>query len=213
MERIICLAVGYVCGLFQTSYIIGKMHKTDIREHGSGNAGTTNALRTFGRKAGALTLLGDLLKCVIAVLLARLIFGRTESDILPLLSVYAAAGCILGHNFPAYLNFRGGKGVAASVGFVLAFDWRIFVIGAVVFFALFFLTHYVSLCSLSAYVTALAVMLVFGEMGAYGMDRPRTLEMYGVMAALTVLAFYKHRENIVRLVHGNENRIYLGKKK
>ncbi|HIY03202.1 MAG TPA: glycerol-3-phosphate 1-O-acyltransferase PlsY [Candidatus Blautia faecipullorum] len=213
MERIICLAVGYVCGLFQTSYIIGKMHKTDIREHGSGNAGTTNALRTFGRKAGALTLLGDLLKCVIAVLLARLIFGRTESDILPLLSVYAAAGCILGHNFPAYLNFRGGKGVAASVGFVLAFDWRIFVIGAVVFFALFFLTHYVSLCSLSAYVTALAVMLVLGEMGAYGMDRPRTLEMYGVMAALTVLAFYKHRENIVRLVHGNENRIYLGKKK
>ena len=213
MERIICLAVGYVCGLFQTSYIIGKMHKTDIREHGSGNAGTTNALRTFGRKAGALTLLGDLLKCVIAVLLARLIFGRTESDILPLLSVYAAAGCILGHNFPAYLNFRGGKGVAASVGFVLAFDWRIFVIGAVVFFALFFLTHYVSLCSLSAYVTALAVMLVLGEMGAYGMDRPRTLEMYGVMAALTVLAFYKHRENIVRLAHGNENRIYLGKKK
>lgn len=213
MERIICLAVGYVCGLFQTSYIIGKMHKTDIREHGSGNAGTTNALRTFGRKAGALTLLGDLLKCVITVLLARLIFGRTESDILPLLSVYAAAGCILGHNFPAYLNFRGGKGVAASVGFVLAFDWRIFVIGAVVFFALFFLTHYVSLCSLSAYVTALAVMLVLGEMGAYGMDRPRTLEMYGVMAALTVLAFYKHRENIVRLVHGNENRIYLGKKK
>ena len=213
MERIICLAVGYVCGLFQTSYIIGKMHKTDIREHGSGNAGTTNALRTFGRKAGALTLLGDLLKCVIAVLLARLIFGRTESDILPLLSVYAAAGCILGHNFPAYLNFRGGKGVAVSVGFVLAFDWRIFVIGAVVFFALFFLTHYVSLCSLSAYVTALAVMLVLGEMGAYGMDRPRTLEMYGVMAALTVLAFYKHRENIVRLVHGNENRIYLGKKK
>lgn len=213
MERIICLAVGYVCGLFQTSYIIGKMHKTDIREHGSGNAGTTNALRTFGRKAGALTLLGDLLKCVIAVLLARLIFRRTESDILPLLSVYAAAGCILGHNFPAYLNFRGGKGVAASVGFVLAFDWRIFVIGAVVFFALFFLTHYVSLCSLSAYVTALAVMLILGEMGAYGMDRPRTLEMYGVMAALTVLAFYKHRENIVRLVHGNENRIYLGKKK
>ena len=213
MERIICLAVGYVCGLFQTSYIIGKMHKTDIREHGSGNAGTTNALRTFGRKAGALTLLGDLLKCVIAVLLARLIFGRTESDILPLLSVYAAAGCILGHNFPAYLNFRGGKGVADSVGFVLAFDWRIFVIGAVVFFALFFLTHYVSLCSLSAYVTALAVMLVLGEMGAYGRDRPRTLEMYGVMAALTVLAFYKHRENIVRLVHGNENRIYLGKKK
>ena len=212
MERIICLIIGYVCGLFQTSSIIGKMHKTDIREHGSGNAGTTNALRTFGKKAGALTLLGDLLKCIIAILLVRLIFGRTEGSIMPLLSVYAAAGCILGHNFPVYLNFRGGKGVAASVGFILAFDWRIFLIGAVVFFGLFFLTHYVSLCSLSAYLTALIVMIVFGQHGAYGMDRPHTLEMYGIMAALTVLAFYKHRENIRRLVHGNENKIYLGKK-
>lgn len=212
MERIICLAVGYVCGLFQTSYIIGKMHKTDIREHGSGNAGTTNALRTFGKKAGALTLLGDLLKCMIAVFLVRLIFRREYADIMPLLSVYAAAGCILGHNFPVYLKFRGGKGVAASVGFVLAFDWRIFVIGAVVFFTLFFLTHYVSLCSLSAYVTALIVMIIFGQMGSYKMDAFHTLEMYAVMAALTVLAFYKHRENIKRLVHGSENRIYLGGK-
>lgn len=213
MERFVCLIIGYVCGLFQTSYIIGKLHKTDIREHGSGNAGTTNALRTFGKKAGALTLLGDLMKCIIAILLVRLIFGRTESSVMPLLSVYAAAGCILGHNFPVYLNFRGGKGVAASVGFVLAFDWRIFLIGAVVFFALFFLTHYVSLCSLSAYITALIVMVILGERGAYSMDRSHTLEMYGVMAALTILAFYKHRENIKRLIQGNENRIYLGKKK
>ena len=66
MERIICLVIGYVCGLFQTGYIIGKVHKTDIRDHGSGNAGTTNAFRTFGKKAGAITLLGDCLKCVLA---------------------------------------------------------------------------------------------------------------------------------------------------
>ena len=72
MERLICLAIGYVCGLFQTSYIIGRLYKTDIREHGSGNAGTTNALRTFGKKAGAMTLLGDCLKCVAAIL-----FGET----------------------------------------------------------------------------------------------------------------------------------------
>ena len=65
LERLICILIGYVFGLFQTSYIIGKIHKTDIREHGSGNAGTTNALRTFGKKAGALTLLGDCLKCVL----------------------------------------------------------------------------------------------------------------------------------------------------
>ena len=138
MERLICLLIGYICGLFQTSYIIGKIHKTDIREHGSGNAGTTNALRTFGKKAGAMTLLGDCLKCVIAVVAVRMIFRDSYGDILPLLSIYAATGCILGHNFPVYLNFRGGKGIAASAGFLIAFDWRLFVICAVLFFVLFF---------------------------------------------------------------------------
>ena len=211
MERIVCLLIGYVCGLFQTSYIIGRLHKTDIREHGSGNAGTTNALRTFGKKAGALTLLGDLLKCVAAIVLVRLIFGDTCGDILPLLAVYAAAGCILGHNFPIYLGFRGGKCAAASVGFVLAFDRRIFVICVVLFFGLFFLTHYVSLCSLSAYLTALVAMIVLGQMGAYPMDSAHITEMYLVMAALTALAFFRHRANIGRLLKGTESKIYLGK--
>lgn len=199
MERLICLAIGYVCGLFQTSYIIGRLHKTDIREHGSGNAGTTNALRTFGKKAGILTLLGDCLKCVAAIVLVRVFLGKTYGDILPLLSLYAAAGCILGHNFPFYLKFRGGKGIAASVGFVLAFDWRIFLICAVIFFALFFTTHYVSLCSLSAYLAAFAAIIVLGQGGAYGMDASHTMEMYVVMGLLTALAFFRHRANIMRL--------------
>ena len=78
LERLICILIGYVFGLFQTSYIIGKIHKTDIREHGSGNAGTTNALRTFGKKAGAMTLLGDCLKCVFAIVAVRLIFKEKK---------------------------------------------------------------------------------------------------------------------------------------
>lgn len=211
MERLICLAIGYVCGLFQTSYIIGRLHKTDIREHGSGNAGTTNALRTFGKKAGILTLLGDCLKCVAAIVLVRVFFGKTCGDILPLLSLYAAAGCILGHNFPFYLKFRGGKGIAASVGFILAFDWRIFLVCAVIFFVLFFTTHYVSLCSLSAYLAAFAAIVILGQGGAYGMDASRTTEMYVVMGLLTALAFFRHRANILRLAKGTENRVYLGK--
>lgn len=211
MERLICLAIGYVCGLFQTSYIIGRLHKTDIREHGSGNAGTTNALRTFGKKAGILTLLGDCLKCVAAIVLVRVFFGKTCGDILPLLSLYAAAGCILGHNFPFYLKFRGGKGIAASVGFILAFDWRIFLVCAVIFFVLFFTTHYVSLCSLSAYLAAFAAIVILGQGGAYGMDASHTTEMYVVMGLLTALAFFRHRANILRLAKGTENRVYLGK--
>lgn len=211
MERLACLLIGYVCGLFQTSYFIGRAHHTDIREHGSGNAGTTNALRTFGKKAGALTLLGDCLKCVAAILIVKAVFKSSCGDILPLLSLYAAAGCVLGHNFPFYLKFRGGKGVAASVGMVLAFDWRIFLICLAVFAALFFTTHYVSLCSICAYVTALIAMIIFGQMGDYQMDGAHTIELYAVMTCLTLLAVYRHRANISRLMKGTENKIFLGK--
>ena len=207
-ERLISILIGYVFGLFQTSYIIGKMHKTDIREHGSGNA-----LRTFGKKAGAITLLGDCLKCVLAIMVVRLIFAGRETEMMPLLCIYAAAGCILGHNFPITLGFRGGKGIAASVGFLIAFDWRMFVICAVVFFALFFTTHYVSLCSLTSYLTALIAMIVIGETSGYGMDRMHTTEMYLVMTALTVLAFWRHRANIVRLLKGTESKVFLSKSK
>lgn len=211
MERIICLAIGYLFGMFQTSYFIGRAHHTDIRNCGSGNAGTTNALRTFGKKAGALTLVCDLLKCVAAILVADAVFRKNCQDILPLLGMYTAAGCVLGHNFPFYLNFRGGKGIAASAGMLLALDWRIFLICAAVFFALFFTTHYVSLCSVSAYVTALLAFIIFGALGSYGMDQKLTIEMDVVMALMTALAIYRHRSNISRLIKGTENKTYLGK--
>ena len=116
MERIICLAIGYVFGLFQTGYIYGKLHNVDIRTMGSGNAGTTNGLRTMGFKAGAITFLGDAFKCIFAVLAVKLIFGEAHADILPLLAMYAGMGAVLGHNFPFYLKFKGGKGIAATAG-------------------------------------------------------------------------------------------------
>ena len=94
-ERLICLLVGYVFGLFQTSYIIGKMHKTDIREHGSGNAGTTNALRTFGQKSRRDDASCDCLKCVLAIVVVRLIFRNSAADVMPAAAIYAAAGCAL----------------------------------------------------------------------------------------------------------------------
>ena len=106
LVRIICLLIGYAFGLIQTSYIIGKMHGIDIREYGSGNAGTTNAMRTLGRKAGFMTFAGDMLKCLVATLVVRLIFGTSHADIVPVLCAYAAAGAILGHNFPFYMENR-----------------------------------------------------------------------------------------------------------
>ena len=142
MERLICLGIGYIFGMFQTGYLVGKSHHIDIRQCGSGNAGTTNALRTLGKKAGAITLLGDMFKCVLAILLIDHLFKNNYQDILPLLGMYTAAGCVLGHNFPFYLHFKGGKGVAASAGMLLALDWKVFLIAA----GVSYLVLYDSLC-------------------------------------------------------------------
>ena len=125
MERVICLGIGYLLGNFQTAYIYGRMHGVDIRQMGSGNAGTTNTLRVFGAKAGLIVFVGDVLKCAIAVVAARLLFGGSRPDILYLLMLYGAAGAILGHNFPFYLGFRGGKGIAATAGLIAAFTRRL----------------------------------------------------------------------------------------
>jgi glycerol-3-phosphate acyltransferase PlsY len=129
MERIICLVMGYIFGLFQTGYIYGKMHGIDIRESGSGNSGTTNALRVLGKQAGLIVLIGDIGKCIIACLLCRFLFGSRLPDMELLLVLYTGVGVILGHNFPFYMNFKGGKGIAATGGLVISvFDVRIFVI-------------------------------------------------------------------------------------
>ena len=212
MERLICLAIGYVFGLFQTSYIYGRLHGIDIRKHGSGNAGTTNMLRTLGTKAGAITLLGDALKCILAVLLVRAIFADRYGDILLLLSFYTAAGVILGHNFPFYLNFRGGKGIAATAGLILSLNMYMSLLGLATFVAAFLLTHYVSLGSLCVYTGFMIELVVFGQCGVFGMTQAYLNEMYVIGAVLTVMAFWMHRENIKRLLHHEERKTYLFKK-
>ena len=213
MERLICHVIGYVFGLFQTGYIYGRLHGIDIRNYGSGNAGTTNMLRTLGTGAGAVTLLGDAFKCVIAVMVTRMIFRSTQGDILPLLGLYTAAGVILGHNFPFYLHFRGGKGIAATAGLILSMDPIMTLIALAVFVATLFLTHYVSLGSLLVYICFMAELLVFGQSGAFAMEQRYLNEMYILGGFLMLLAFWMHRQNIKRLLHGEERRTYLFKKK
>ena len=212
MERFVSLLIGYAFGLIQTSYFIGKQHHVDIRTIGSGNAGSSNTLRAFGAKAGLTALLVDMLKCVTAVGVVNLLFVKNGHNMLPLLKMYASAGCILGHNFPFYLNFRGGKGIAASAGMILAVDWKLFFTVMPLFFLLFFTTHYVSLSSLISYVFAFFVVVLYGALGFYGMNLAHTIEMDAVMLFLVILAFYKHRENIKRLKAGTERKTYLKKK-
>lgn len=212
MERIICLGIGYVFGLFQTAYIYGKLHGIDIRNYGSGNAGTTNTLRVLGTKAGLLVLFGDIMKCILAIVVTGLIFDKTHPDMVYLLKIYAAAGAILGHNFPFYLNFRGGKGIAATAGMILSFHPYLIPMGVIIFFGTFFTTHYVSLGSLLVYTGFFIELVVLGQMGIFGMSQEMLIEMYVVAGVLTVMAFYKHRENIKRLISGTERKTYLSHK-
>lgn len=212
MERIICLVIGYVFGLFQTAYIYGKLHGIDIRNYGSGNAGTTNTLRVLGTKAGILVLFGDIAKCILAVVTVTLIFRNTHPDMIYLLKIYAAAGAILGHNFPFYLHFKGGKGIAATAGMILAFHPYFIPVAVVLFFGIFFTTHYVSLGSLLLYAGFLIEMIILGQMGLFGMTQPLLIELYVVTAVLTAMAYYKHKENIKRLLSGTERKTYLSHK-
>lgn len=211
--RIICLILGYVFGLFQTAYFYGKANGIDIREYGSGNAGTTNALRVLGTKAGLIVLAGDCIKCILAVVLTRFLFQEKYPDIIYLLCLYAAAGAILGHNFPFYMNFKGGKGIAATAGLILSFHPYFIPVGVILFFGIFFTTHYVSLGSLVVYAGFLIEIIVCGQMGVFsGLTQGQLYEMYIIAVFLTGMAYWKHRENITRLLAGKERKTYLSKK-
>lgn len=213
MERLICLAIGYICGLFQTGYIYGKLHHIDIRQHGSGNAGTTNALRTLGWKAGVITFLGDCLKCVFAVFIAWLLFGKSHERMFELLAMYAGVGAVLGHNFPFYLQFKGGKGIAATAGILLAVNPKVAIVAYLTFIVIVVATRYVSLGSIILVIMFAIGMVVQGELFGTTLTVPERYELYALSIFLTILAIYKHKENIKRLLHGTENKLSFSKKK
>lgn len=211
MVRLACVLIGYVFGLFQTSYLYGRMKGIDIRDHGSGNAGTTNALRTLGKKAGLITFLGDCFKCIFAVLLVRVLFGDTMGgpgeNIGVLLGMYASLGVILGHNFPFYLHFRGGKGIAATAGLFASLDPILTLIALVTFVGAVALTRYVSLGSILVVLELLAGVLVYGFQGKWGLSQAHLYEMYGITLFLVLMAIYRHRTNIRQLFNGTERKL------
>ncbi len=205
MERILCLIIGYLFGIIQTGFIYGKIKNVDIRKHGSGNAGATNALRTLGWRAGFTTFVGDFLKTVLAAVVIRLIFAGNE--LLPLLSVYTGLGVVLGHNYPFYLKFKGGKGVAATVGITFIVDPIICLTVIVIFLAIFLGTKYVSLGSLTIMIVFVVQVILFGQSGKYGLMNAELYEMYALAFVLAALCWWRHRENIKRLLKGTENKI------
>ena len=134
-------------------------------------------------------------------------------NIIYLICLYAGAGAILGHNFPFYMGFQGGKGIAATAGLILSFHPYFIVMGVLLFFGTFLTTHFVSLGSLLVYAGFIIEMVVCGQLGVFeGMTQGQLYELYAITAFLTVMAYWKHRQNIVRLLHGEERKTYLFKK-
>ena len=212
VARVIALAIGYVCGLFQTGYIYGRSKGVDIRNEGSGNAGTTNSLRVFGWKAGLITFLGDLCKAILAVLLAKLIFQGTYPDAIKVLELYAGFGTVLGHNFPCYLKFQGGKGIACTAGVILAVCPLAAPICLVLFIGSIAITRYVSLGSILVVISYLIQVIVFGQMGYLNMEAAYLPEFYIISACFTGMALWRHRANMKRLLNGTENKLGMKKK-
>jgi len=212
MERLICIIIGYVFGLFQTGYLYGRMNGIDIREYGSGNAGTTNALRVLGKKAGIITYLGDALKAVFAGIVVELIFRENHPDMIRLLVLYSGMGVVLGHNYPFYLHFKGGKGIAAISGMALAYDWKLALCMMVIFILIVAVTRYVSLGSIIMMILFFVVLVVKGQAGYYQMSQEYLYEVYLAGGFLTILAIWKHRANIGRLLKGTENKLGAKKK-
>lgn len=218
--RILCLVIGYFFGLIQTAYIYGRLHGMDIREYGSGNSGTTNALRVLGKKAGLVVFLGDLLKATAACVIARIIGTMYFPDILYPMILLAGLGVVIGHNFPFYMNFKGGKGIAATAGVILGLlDYRIILICLFAFIICVAVTRYVSLGSL---VVVTLFFVSFVALGMNGMivnpatgiayEGSQLLESYIIIFIFAALAFFRHKQNIVRLIHGNENKLFDKKK-
>lgn len=211
MERVICLLMGYVFGLFQTGYIYSRAHSIDIRNYGSGNSGSTNILRVMGVKAGLVVFLGDAFKMIFACLLTRYLF-REQPDMMYVYLLYTGFGVVMGHNYPFYMGFKGGKGIAASAGLLASTDWRVMLVCLVVFVTIVAVTRYVSLGSILVMILFFIGMVFFGYRGDYGIATAHLMEFYGMAGVIAGMGIWRHHSNIKRLLSGTENKLGAKKK-
>ena len=202
----LCLLAGsiaYLIGSINTSMLVSAFFGKDVRSQGSGNAGATNTLRVFGKGAAAVVMIGDALKGVIAILIAEFLmdfFAVEGSADTP--AYVAGFFAVLGHNFPIYFGFKGGKGITTSAAVIFMLDWQIGVIVLIVALVVMALSKYVSLGSCCAAIVFPAAVIMF-----HGQDN-----MFVTLAfAMAALALFMHRHNIVRLINGTESKLNLKK--
>ena len=206
VTRLMALVMGYFCGCFPTGYLVGKSKGIDIRKHGSGNTGATNTLRTLGWGPAGLTFFGDCMKTVLAIVLANLLLHRTGFD-MTILELYAGLGAVLGHNFPFYFKFKGGKGIACTAGLTFALFPGAVPVCLTVFVLCIALSKYVSLGSIMMSILLVIQIFVFNFYGILGVPETSVVEFDILVLVLGVLAIFQHRENIVRLFKGTENKL------
>ncbi len=216
------LVVSYLLGSINTAVLISKfVAHDDVREHGSGNAGTTNMVRILGAKAGAITFLCDMLKSAVAVLLGRFVLYHFAYQLCPsswFLPIYGAFLCgffaVLGHSYPIYFGFKGGKGVASGVGVMFCIDWRVTLCALGIFIILFLWTRIVSVGSIVCAAALIPFIWLFYPLAGTAGD------LAGSRTVITLLSFllplfiiYKHIPNIRRLIRGEEKKLSFHKHK
>ena len=201
---IVVALIAYAIGSVNFSVILSKkMAGFDVREKGSGNAGSTNMLRSVGKGAAALTLICDILKGVIAILIAIILGNIFNVENKAILVQIAGIAVVLGHTFPIFFGFKGGKGVATSLGILLMSNWQIGLICLVFAIVLMVLTKMVSLGSCAAAVL-FPILTLFIQQN-YIVSEGNSYFIYSIVLAVIVL--FNHRENIKRILNGTENKI------
>lgn len=206
MSYIIIAVIAYLIGSVNFSVLISKkMAGFDVREKGSGNGGTTNVLRTVGKKAAVLTLIADVLKGVFAIFIAWIVGKFVESNSATLVQL-AAIGVVVGHTFPIFFGFKGGKGIATSLGILLLLNWEIGLICLIFAISLMAITRMVSLGSISAAVLFPILTIFIKEHylvnGNYF--------IFGIIMAAFII--FNHRSNVKRILNGTENKLSFKKK-
>ena len=201
---VVTAIIAYLIGSVNFSVIISKkMAGFDVREKGSGNAGTTNMLRSVGKKAAAITLICDILKGVVAILIAMFIGWAFQVENKSLLVQIAGIAVVIGHTFPIFFGFKGGKGVATSLGILIMSNWQIGLICLVFGVLLIVLTRMVSLGSCAAAVLFPVLTLFITD--NYIVSEGSGYLIYSIILAVIVL--FNHRSNIKRILAGKENKI------
>lgn len=208
---IICVIIGYLCGSFPTAVVIGKVFfGVDVREKGSHNAGGTNAGRVLGKKVGLIVIIIDVLKCIIPMWIAYLVFTYTELKeitYLPLSYYLVGVGSVIGHCFPVFAGFRGGKAVSSFGGFILGTNWLLAIIGISFFMLILKIKKYVSLASIlaSLFIGAIVFIPFFAYTMNIGMQYDLSYAI--IMAVIAIYVLIRHHSNIGRLIRHEESKI------